>query len=164
MSLQAENRGFAEIVAVHLRDGSLVARARALVTPQLRLLIERAQAAGALRPDVVYEDITLLIWTSGRVVEATREVAPDYWRRQLALVARRAARHGRPAAARGRRSRSCSTPSRWSVSPASSVSRHRRPRRRSRPEPVPLRGRWPRPTLLAHAGSTEARLRPMMSR
>jgi len=86
VSLQARNRGFAEIVAVHLRDENLVARARARVTPLLRQLISRAQEAGALRPDVVYEDISVLLWTSGRIVEATRASAPEFWRRQLALA------------------------------------------------------------------------------
>ena len=86
VSLQARNRGFAEIVAVHLRDEKLVARARARVTPLLRQLIARAQEAGALRPDIVYEDISVLLWTSGRIVDATRASAPEFWRRQLALA------------------------------------------------------------------------------
>jgi AcrR family transcriptional regulator len=86
VSLQAKNRGFAEIVAVHLRDETLIAKARARVTPLLRQLVERAQASGELRPDIVYEDISVLLWMSGRVVDATREVAPDFWRRQLTLA------------------------------------------------------------------------------
>jgi AcrR family transcriptional regulator len=86
VSLQAQNRGFCEIVAVHLRDENLLAKARARVRPLLVSLIERAQAAGALRPEVVYEDISVLLWTSGRVVDATREVAPEFWRRFLALA------------------------------------------------------------------------------
>ena len=86
MSLQAENRGFAEICAVHRRDPSLLAKSRARLTPLLSRLIERAQQAGALRPDVVYEDISLLLWTSGRVVDSTRDVAPEFWRRHLTLT------------------------------------------------------------------------------
>jgi AcrR family transcriptional regulator len=86
MLLQARSRGFCEIVAVHLRDENLLSKARARVRPLLAQLIERAQAAGALRADVVYEDISVLLWTSGRVVDATREVAPEFWRRHLALA------------------------------------------------------------------------------
>jgi AcrR family transcriptional regulator len=86
VALQADNRGFAEIVAVHLRDEALLTRARARVVPPLRRLIERAQAAGELRPDVVYQDVSVLLWTTGRVVEATREIAPHFWRRHLALA------------------------------------------------------------------------------
>jgi AcrR family transcriptional regulator len=83
---QAESRGFAEIVAVHLRDERLVARARESVRPLLAALIANAQAAGALRSDVVYEDVAALLWTSGRIVASTRDVAPEFWRRYLALT------------------------------------------------------------------------------
>lgn len=86
VALQAENRGFAAIVAVHLRDEKLLAVARRRVTPLVTHLVERAQAAGALRPDIVQEDISVLFWTSARVVDATRDVAPEFWRRHLALA------------------------------------------------------------------------------
>ena len=85
VSRQARNRGFAEIV-VHVSDEHLVARARARVAPLLARLIESAQRAGALRSDIVYEDISALLWTSGRIVAATRDIAPDYWRRHLTLA------------------------------------------------------------------------------
>jgi AcrR family transcriptional regulator len=86
ISRQARNRGFAEIVAVHIRDEELVGKARARVAPLLARLIEAAQKAGALRGDVVYEDLSALLWTSGRIVAATRDIAPEYWRRHLALA------------------------------------------------------------------------------
>jgi AcrR family transcriptional regulator len=85
VALQAENRGFAAIMAVHLRDEQLLTGARRRVTPVVTRLIERAQAAGVLRPDVVHEDISVLFWTSARVVDATRDVAPEFWRRHLSL-------------------------------------------------------------------------------
>jgi AcrR family transcriptional regulator len=83
---QAQNRGFAEILAVQVQDEHLVARARERVAPSLAQLIESAQRAGALRRDVVYEDVSALLWTSGRIVAATRDIAPEYWRRHLALA------------------------------------------------------------------------------
>lgn len=86
IALQAAHRGFAEIVTVHLRDEKLVARARSRLRPLLVRLIERAQEAGALRDDVVYEDLSVLLWACGRVADSTRDVAPDYWRRHLALT------------------------------------------------------------------------------
>ena len=39
-----------------------------------------------LRPDVAYEDISVILWTTGRVVDATRDVEPQFWQRYLALV------------------------------------------------------------------------------
>jgi AcrR family transcriptional regulator len=86
VSRQAENRGFAEIAVVHLRNEQLVRKARSRFAPPLARLIENAQAAGVLRADVVYEDISSLLWTSGRIVAATRDVAREYWRRHLALA------------------------------------------------------------------------------
>lgn len=83
---QAVDRGLSEIVGAHLRTEQLVARGRARLRPLVQRLIARAQEAGKLRPDVVYEDISVLLWTTGRVVDATREVAPDFWQRYLALL------------------------------------------------------------------------------
>jgi AcrR family transcriptional regulator len=86
VGLQAENRGFAAIVMVKTRDEKLLGKARSRVTPLIVRLVERAQAAGVLRPDVVYEDVSVLLWTTARVVEATRDIAPEFWRRYLALT------------------------------------------------------------------------------
>ena len=86
VSLQAQNRGFAEICAIYRRDESLAANARARIAPLLRQLLRRAQKQGALRPDVAYEDISLLLWSCGRIVDSTRRVAPDFWRRHLRLT------------------------------------------------------------------------------
>jgi len=86
VALQAENRGFAAIVAVHLRDEQLLGAARSRLKGLVAELLERGQAAGVVRRDVVHEDISVLFWTSARVVDATRDVAPEAWRRHLALA------------------------------------------------------------------------------
>jgi AcrR family transcriptional regulator len=86
VGLQAADRGLSEIVGAHLRTEQLVARARIRLRPLVQRLIIRAQEAGKLRPDVVYEDISVLLWTTGRVVDATRDVEPEFWQRYLALV------------------------------------------------------------------------------
>ena len=39
-----------------------------------------------MRPDIVHEDISVLFWTSARVVDATRDIAPEFWRRHLTLA------------------------------------------------------------------------------
>ena len=46
-----------------------------------------AVRADALSVDFpFYEDVAVLLWTTGRVVDATRDVAPEFWQRYLALV------------------------------------------------------------------------------
>jgi len=84
--LQASDCGLSQILGAYMSAEDLVARARTRLQPLVRQLIERAQAAGALRPDVVYEDISVFLWTTGRVVDATRTVEPDFWQRYLALA------------------------------------------------------------------------------
>lgn len=83
---QAADRGLSEIVGAHLRTEQLIGRARTRLRPLVERLIARAHDAGELRPDVVYEDVSVLLWTTGRVVDATRGVAPEFWRRYLGLI------------------------------------------------------------------------------
>ena len=59
---------------------------RARIRPLLRRLIERAQEQGSLRADFAPEDMPLIFWTSGRVIEATGAVAPELWRRHLGIL------------------------------------------------------------------------------
>jgi AcrR family transcriptional regulator len=84
--LQANDCGLSQILGAQLRAEDLVSRARTRLRPLVEQLIARAQEAGELRLDVVYEDISVLLWTTGRVVDATRDVEPDFWQRYLALL------------------------------------------------------------------------------
>jgi hypothetical protein len=86
VGLQAADRGLSEILGAHLRTEQLIARARSRLRPLVQRLIERAQAAGELRSDIVYEDVSVLLWTTGRVADATREVAPQFWQRYLTML------------------------------------------------------------------------------
>jgi AcrR family transcriptional regulator len=85
LELHVENRALREVLAGtehgHARDA-----VRRRVRPLVRRLIERAHADGSLRPDFTHEDMPLVFMTGGRVLEATRVVAPDLWRRYLGLL------------------------------------------------------------------------------
>ena len=48
-------------------------------------IVERAQQQGSLRPDLTPEDLAFVVWSHGRVTEATHAIAPDAWRRHLYL-------------------------------------------------------------------------------
>ncbi|MGW4241452.1 TetR/AcrR family transcriptional regulator [Nocardia sp. NPDC004722] len=52
----------------------------------MREIITRAQDAGVLRADWALEDIAFITWSHTRVVEQTAGVAPEAWRRNLALM------------------------------------------------------------------------------
>jgi AcrR family transcriptional regulator len=80
------NRGLKDVLATHKRDAQRAEAMRARIRPLLRKLVARSQQQGSLRPDFTPEDLPLVFWTAGRVIEETAAIAPDYWRRYLALL------------------------------------------------------------------------------
>ena len=86
VGLQAADRGLSEIMGAALRSEHVLGRARTRLRPLVEELIAQAQTTGDLREDVTYEDVSVLLWTTGRVVDATRDIAPEFWRRYLALL------------------------------------------------------------------------------
>ncbi|MYY87024.1 MULTISPECIES: TetR/AcrR family transcriptional regulator [unclassified Streptomyces] len=49
-------------------------------------IIERAQRAGAIRPDFTCEDLLLFFGTNALLARAVADTAPDAWRRQVAFL------------------------------------------------------------------------------
>jgi hypothetical protein len=49
-------------------------------------LVERAQAAGQLRPDLKQTDIPFIVFVLTELAQLARQVSPEIWRRYLALV------------------------------------------------------------------------------
>jgi AcrR family transcriptional regulator len=86
VGLQAADRGLSEIMGAALRSEEVLGRARTRLRPLVEELIARARNAGDLRADVTCEDVSVLLWTTGRVVDATSDIAPVFWRRYLALL------------------------------------------------------------------------------
>jgi AcrR family transcriptional regulator len=83
---QAENWGLKDLLCMRFPDSKLMEDARKRGRATIRRLLARAQAAGAVRPDVTPEDVELVYLSNGRIIEATREAAPNAWRRNLALM------------------------------------------------------------------------------
>jgi AcrR family transcriptional regulator len=63
-----------------------VGYARSRMRPAVGKLLERAQAAGLVRPDLGATDIPVLEFMIGATAEYARKVRPDLWRRYLALM------------------------------------------------------------------------------
>jgi AcrR family transcriptional regulator len=61
-----------------------------------RSLLARAQQAGAVRHDLVYEDVIVLFWSLRGVIETTATVSPEAWLRHLDLLVRSVAPGGEP--------------------------------------------------------------------
>jgi AcrR family transcriptional regulator len=51
-----------------------------------RTLLAQAQEAGAVRQDLVYEDVIVLFWSLRGVIEVTSTVSPEAWLRHLDLL------------------------------------------------------------------------------
>jgi AcrR family transcriptional regulator len=49
-------------------------------------LLARAQVSGAVRAELVYEDIGMLLWSLAGVVESAHGVDPQLWRRTLEIM------------------------------------------------------------------------------
>jgi AcrR family transcriptional regulator len=86
LALHAENRGLKDVAATHRHGRARATAMRARLTPLVSRLIRRAQEQGALRGDFTREDLPLLLWSGGRVIEAGGTIAPDLWRRYLGLM------------------------------------------------------------------------------
>ncbi|SHK58403.1 transcriptional regulator, TetR family [Pseudonocardia thermophila] len=83
---QTADRGFTEVCVRTLPADSATERAKARGHACYAELIARAQAAGALRPDVSPADVGLLVWAAVRATEGVRALAPDAWRRHLGVL------------------------------------------------------------------------------
>ncbi|MGW5435989.1 TetR/AcrR family transcriptional regulator [Nocardia asteroides] len=83
--LQASDRILGEL-ALRNAPSAALERAREHGHGLMRRIITRAQESGALRDDWTLEDIAFITWSHTSVVTATASVAPDLWRRNLALI------------------------------------------------------------------------------
>lgn len=79
--MQAEDRGFADVLTLTFPTSKALQADRDRSARGLAELIERAQATGRLRPDFTHQDLPLVLMANAGVVTATRDAAPDAWRR-----------------------------------------------------------------------------------
>jgi len=96
LDLQACNRGLKELLQDAPEGSELVEGARDQLVPLVTALVERARDAGALRADVQHEDLPLIQMMIGEIIDRTRHVDPELWRRYLELVLRGLRAHPDP--------------------------------------------------------------------
>jgi hypothetical protein len=80
------DKGLRQILMFAPYGHKRVGYARSRMRPAVGKLVERAQAAGQVRPDLGATDIPVLEFMLGATAEYAREVRPDLWRRYLALI------------------------------------------------------------------------------
>jgi AcrR family transcriptional regulator len=88
LDLQARDRGLKELLlSTDLgRDRATAARER--LEPIIGQLVGRAHSAGTLRADICHQDMPVISIMLGSVIDASREIEPELWRRYLALLLR----------------------------------------------------------------------------
>jgi AcrR family transcriptional regulator len=86
ISLHGEDRALKELVFSTAHGRERVAHARGKLKPIVGRIVARAQEAGQLRPDVDITDVPVIQLMLTAVMEYTGDVAPEVWRRYLAIL------------------------------------------------------------------------------
>jgi len=85
-SMQVGDRGFSDFLSRRFTDNEETERIHDEMCQQIEDVLARAQEAGEARADITRADIINLIWSNGRIIEATGATAPNAWRRYLYLM------------------------------------------------------------------------------
>jgi AcrR family transcriptional regulator len=85
-ALQAEDRGFANVLTMTFPTGRHFEAERKRAHRMFAELVCRAQAAGKLREDFVGEDLAMMLMANAGVIAGTADAAPQTWRRFAAYM------------------------------------------------------------------------------
>ncbi len=85
---QSADRGLAELFFGPQLSLRRISRIRERLAPMGEELVRRAQQAGSLRPDISTSDIPIVQLMMGSLIDASRDVDPELWRRYLGIMLR----------------------------------------------------------------------------
>jgi AcrR family transcriptional regulator len=85
-AVQAGDRGFNDFLSRRFPSNANTERIHDEMCQEIERVLDRAQASGQVRSDIALADIVNLIWSNGRMMDATNVTAPNEWRRQLYLM------------------------------------------------------------------------------
>lgn len=84
--MQAADRGFADVLTMTFPTAKTFEEERNRSANALGELLDRAKASGKLRKDFAHQDVPLILMANAGVVMATRDAAPDAWRRLVGYL------------------------------------------------------------------------------
>lgn len=84
--VQAGDRGFNDFLSRRFPSNAETERIHDQMCEQIDTVLAQAQQSGQARPDIALADIVNLIWSNGRMMDATGTTAPNEWRRHLYLM------------------------------------------------------------------------------
>jgi len=85
-AVQAGDRGFNDFLSRRFPGNAETEHIHDVMCQQIEDVLARAQEAGKARRDITRADVVHLIWSNGRIIDATSAKAPRAWRRQLYLM------------------------------------------------------------------------------
>jgi AcrR family transcriptional regulator len=85
-AVQAGDRGFNDFLSRRFPGNADTEHMHDQMCRQIEGVLARAQEAGKARRDITQADIVNLIWSNGRIIDATSATASTAWRRQLYLM------------------------------------------------------------------------------
>jgi AcrR family transcriptional regulator len=88
LDAQARDRGLKDVLLSSDLGRARITAARERLQPLGRALLARAHDAGVLRRDIGDQDMPVIQFMLGSVIDAARDVEPELWRRYLAIVLR----------------------------------------------------------------------------
>jgi AcrR family transcriptional regulator len=84
--MQADDRGFADVLTMTFPTAKALEEERNRAARALAVLLDRAKASGGLRRDFAHQDVPLILMANAGVVTATRDAAPQAWRRLVGYL------------------------------------------------------------------------------
>ena len=84
--MQADDRGFADVLTMTFPTAKALEEERDRTARALAALLDRAKATGRLREDFAHQDVPLILMANAGVVMATRDAAPEAWRRLVGYL------------------------------------------------------------------------------
>ena len=93
LELQAHDRGVKDLITASTDGLDRVAMIRARLLPIGLELVSRAREAGQIRTDVAAQDLPVVQLMLSTLIDASRDVSPDLWRRYLGIITRGLSAH-----------------------------------------------------------------------
>ncbi len=93
LELQANDRGVKDLITASTDGLDRVAKIRSRLLPIGLELVSRAREAGQIRTDVAAQDLPVIQLMLSTLIDASRDVSPDLWRRYLGIITRGLSAH-----------------------------------------------------------------------
>jgi len=93
LELQSNDRGVKDLITASTDGLDRVAQIRSRLLPIGLELVRRAREAGQIRPDVAAPDLPIIQLMLSTLIDASRDVSPDLWRRYLGIITRGLSAH-----------------------------------------------------------------------